>query len=45
VPTTYRIDVVDNGSSGIGGDTFAIETDSGFVAAGVLTAGNVMVND
>jgi hypothetical protein len=45
VPTTYRIDVVDNGSSGIGEDTFAIETDSGFVAAGVLTAGNVMVND
>ncbi len=45
VPTTYRIDVMDNGSSGIGQDTFAIETDSGFAAAGVLTAGNVVVHE
>ncbi len=45
VATTYRIEVMDNGSSGIGQDTFAIETDSGFAAAGVLTAGNVTVKD
>ncbi|MGH3113250.1 MAG: post-COAP-1 domain-containing protein [Gaiellaceae bacterium] len=43
--TTYRIEVMDNGSSGIGQDSFAIETDSGFAAAGVLTAGNVTVTD
>jgi hypothetical protein len=43
--TTYRIEVMDNGSSGIGQDSFAIETDSGFVAAGVLTVGNVTVKD
>ena len=45
VSTTYRIDVVDNGLSGIGQDTFAIETDSGFAAAGVLTAGNIVVQE
>lgn len=43
--TTYRIEVMDNGSSGIGQDSFAIETDSGFAAAGVLTAGNLTVTD
>ena len=43
--TTYRIDVTDNGSPGSGQDSFAIQADSGFAAAGVLTAGNVMVKD
>ena len=43
--TTYRIDVTDNGSPGIGQDSFAIQTDSGFAAVGVLTAGNVTVKE
>jgi hypothetical protein len=44
VPTTYRIDVQDNGEPGAGSDTFAIQTTSGFTAGGVLTAGNVQVH-
>jgi hypothetical protein len=44
VPTTYRIDVQDNGEPGAGTDTFAIQTASGFTAGGVLTAGNVQVH-
>jgi hypothetical protein len=43
--TTYRIDVADLCESGAGCDTFAIETDSGFVGGGVLTVGNVQVHD
>ena len=41
--TTYRIEATDNSESGIGSDTFAIETESGYAAGGVLTAGNVQV--
>jgi hypothetical protein len=44
VRTTYRIDVADLCESGAGCDTFAIETDSGFVGGGVLTAGNVQAH-
>jgi hypothetical protein len=44
VPTTYRIDVQNNGEPGVGSDTFAIQTTSGFTAGGVLTAGNVQVH-
>jgi hypothetical protein len=44
VRTTYRIDVADLCESGAGCDTFAIETDSGFVGGGVLTAGNVQIH-
>lgn len=44
VPTTYRVDIQDNGEPGIGTDTFAIQTASGFIAGGVLTAGNVQTH-
>jgi hypothetical protein len=44
VQTTYRIEVQDNGESGIGADTFTIQTDSGYAASGVLTAGNIDVH-
>jgi hypothetical protein len=42
VGTTYRIDVDDLGEPGTG-DTFKIQTDSGYVATGTLTAGNIQV--
>jgi hypothetical protein len=42
--TTYRIDVDDNGEPGTGRDTFKIVTGTGYVAAGVLTQGNVQVH-
>jgi hypothetical protein len=41
VATTYRIDVDDLGDPGIGRDTFKLQTDAGYTAAGVLTAGNI----
>jgi hypothetical protein len=44
VPTRYRIDVDDLCESGAGCDTFKIQTDSGYVAGGVLTAGNVQIH-
>jgi hypothetical protein len=43
MPTTYRIDVQDNGEPGAGTDTFAIQTASGFTAGGVVVVGNVQV--
>jgi hypothetical protein len=42
-PTTYRIDVVDNGEPG-SADTFRIRTASGYTAGGVLTGGNIQVH-
>ncbi len=42
-PTTYRIEVIDNGEPGLG-DTFTIATDSGYAAGGILTGGNVQVS-
>lgn len=44
VETTYRIDVDDGGEPG-SGDTFAIQTDSGYVAAGPLTGGDIQVHE
>ncbi len=41
--TRYTIDVDDLGEPGAGRDTFKIVTESGYVAAGVLTNGNVLV--
>jgi len=40
----YRIDVTDNGESGIGVDSFQIQTSSGFVASGALSQGNVQIH-
>lgn len=42
VATTYTIEVTDGGQNGE--DTFSIETGNGFVAAGVVTRGNVRVD-
>jgi Bacterial Ig-like domain (group 1)/Regulator of chromosome condensation (RCC1) repeat len=42
--TTYRIDVDDFAEPGAGSDTFKIQTASGYVASGILTAGNVQVH-
>jgi hypothetical protein len=44
VHTNYRINVDDNGEPGAGRDTFRIETDSGYVAGGILTAGNIQIH-
>jgi hypothetical protein len=41
VATTYRIDVDDLGEPGTGRDIFKIQTDAGYTATGVLTAGNI----
>ena len=43
VATNYRIDVDDLGEPGRDRDTFKIQTDSGYLAAGVLRAGNIVV--
>jgi hypothetical protein len=42
VATNYRIDVDDVSEPG-SGDTFKIQTDSGYTASGALTAGNIQV--
>jgi hypothetical protein len=44
VTVDYRIDVTDNGEPGGGGDTFAIQTSSGYSAGGTLDNGNVQVH-
>jgi len=44
VATNYRIDVDDLAEPGAGRDTFGIQTDTGFVAGGVLTSGNVQIH-
>lgn len=44
VVTNYRIDVDDLGEPGAGRDTFKIQTDSGYVAGGVLTQGNIQIH-
>lgn len=41
----YRIDVDDLGEPGAGRDTFRIQTENGFTAAGVLAGGNVQILD
>jgi len=41
--TNYVIDVNDNSDSGAGSDTFNIVTGSGFTRGGVLTEGNVQI--
>jgi hypothetical protein len=41
--TTYRIDVDDLGEPGTG-DTFKIQTDSGYVAGGPLTGGDIQIH-
>lgn len=43
VPTTYRIDAVDNASRGRGNDTFSIQTAGGYARFGTLAGGNVRV--
>jgi hypothetical protein len=43
--TDYRIDVDDLGEPGWGTDVFGIQTGAGFLAAGVLTAGNIQIHD
>jgi hypothetical protein len=43
-PTTYRIDVDDIAEPGRGRDTFRIQTTSGYIAGGTLTAGNIQVH-
>jgi hypothetical protein len=45
VTTNYRIDVDDLGEPGAGRDTFKVQTDSGYVAGGVLTAGNIQIHN
>jgi hypothetical protein len=42
--TNYRIDVDDLGEPGRGGDTFRVQTSSGYAAGGVLTQGNVQIH-
>jgi hypothetical protein len=41
---TYRIDVDDLAEPGKGKDTFKIQTDSGYVASGILQGGNIQVH-
>ena len=43
VETNYRIDADDLSEPGAGRDTFKIQTDSGFVAGGAITSGNVQI--
>ena len=40
----YRIDVDDLNESGAGADSFQIRTDAGYLAAGVLTEGNIQIH-
>jgi CSLREA domain-containing protein len=42
--TNYRIDVDDLAEPGTGRDTFKIQTDAGYTASGVLTAGNIQIH-
>jgi hypothetical protein len=42
--TTYEIDAQDLADSGIGSDTFAISTATGYGASGTITAGNVQIH-
>lgn len=44
VVTSYRIEATDNGEAGTGLDVFALETDSGYSAAGPVEDGNVAVH-
>jgi hypothetical protein len=43
IATRYTIEVEDLGEPGAGRDTFRIVTESGYVAAGILVNGNVLV--
>jgi hypothetical protein len=44
ITTTYRIDVDDLGEPGTQ-DTFKIQTDSGYIAGGVLAGGNIQIHN
>ena len=44
VATNYRIDVDDLAEPGVGSDTFRIQTGTGYLAGGVLTAGNIQIH-
>jgi hypothetical protein len=44
ITTNYRIDVDDLAEPGQGRDTFKISTDSGYVAGGPLTDGNIQIH-
>ena len=43
-PTTYRIDVDDLGHPGAGGDTFKLQTGSGYTVAGALARGDIQIH-
>jgi len=42
--TLYVISIADGGEGGIGSDTFAITTGTGYSASGALTSGNIQVH-
>ena len=42
--TTCRIDLVDNHEPGAGYDSFALQTASGYAAAGIIATGNSQVH-
>lgn len=44
VTTNYRIDVDDLSEPGPGDDTFKIQTDSGYLASGILQGGNIQIH-
>jgi hypothetical protein len=44
VATNYRIDVDDLAEPGQARDTFKVQTDSGYVAGGLLTEGNIQIH-
>jgi hypothetical protein len=44
VTTNYRIDVDDLADPGAGRDTFKIQTGQGYIAGGVLTAGDIQIH-
>jgi hypothetical protein len=44
VDAGFRIDVDDLGEPGTGRDTFKIQTDTGYLATGALTAGNIQIH-
>lgn len=44
VSTPYTMDVDDLGEPGTGRDTFKIMTENGYVAAGILTGGNIQIH-
>ena len=43
-PTTYRIDVDDLSQPGAGGDSFKLQTGSGYTVGGVLVRGDIQIH-